>query len=296
MGRSTGRAKDRVGGRAVAGVLRDARAIVLRADGGSWGELAGELGYRSRSGAERAVARGLDRSGLAAGLRVVMAERLDRLWPRVDALDPVVVAGEAEALGEALMQIYMLQLTLTDLTRGTRPAGVRDVAGLVAVRDPHLPAVDEERRAELFQLRQFEATLDMMHLGYANRSGVHKALERELRRVLLEAAAYYYANPLDALRTIWHEIECALRRRPVEGAVILAEVERLAVVLEDLNVVAAPEGHGVLQNSVSSGPGYPADDAEFPVRDTPYPFGNTIRDAHAKPSQSSRLYRNPFPI
>jgi hypothetical protein len=80
---------------------RERQALDLRKAGASFDAIAKQLGYSDPSGAHRAVTRALDRipNEAAASLRVVEAERLDRLLLAVwkDAL-----AGDLKAMDRAL--------------------------------------------------------------------------------------------------------------------------------------------------------------------------------------------------
>ena len=105
MSGNRGRRKGRVGYQALAEYERYVKALRLRTDGCSWCEIAAELGYKSRSGAEHAVVRGLDASMLIPGLRVVMRDRLNRFWPRLDCLEPWVAPGEVDDYLEALLGV-----------------------------------------------------------------------------------------------------------------------------------------------------------------------------------------------
>jgi hypothetical protein len=73
---------------------REREAIVLRTAGLSYEEIGQRLGYRDRSGAKKAVERGLSRWMREADeeLRAIMLERLERLvcrlWPRIDHPKP----------------------------------------------------------------------------------------------------------------------------------------------------------------------------------------------------------------
>ena len=85
-GRSSPAAIERAG--------REREAIILRTAALSYEEIAERLGYSDRSGAKKAVERGLSRWMREADeeLRAVMLERLEvvvrRLWPLVDREDP----------------------------------------------------------------------------------------------------------------------------------------------------------------------------------------------------------------
>ena len=78
---------------------RVARALELRQQGYSFGEIAAELGWRTRQAAFEAVSRALEEtvSEPAAEVRKLELLRLDRLekllWPRADAGDPKAVTG-----------------------------------------------------------------------------------------------------------------------------------------------------------------------------------------------------------
>ena len=89
---------------------REREAIGLRTAGLSYEEIAQRVGYRDRSGAKKAVERGLSRWMREADeeLRALMLERLERivvrLWPRIDcdkvdlkALDAFLRVTDLEA-------------------------------------------------------------------------------------------------------------------------------------------------------------------------------------------------------
>lgn len=264
-----------MGGRVVTEYVRYARAVTLRGRAYSWAEIAVELGYRSRSGAEHAVDRGLAGSMLIPGLRVVMYRRLDRFWDRLNGLEPLVVAGEVDHYLEVLQGVHLMNLRLEDAIGGARvPPGLRDVEALVARRRPHLPTVDAVRRDERLMMRGLEATLDMMRDGFANRSGVYKALDRDLRQLLLEAATLYFEIELAEVRDAWHELDLAVRRRPVEGTVLLDAFTALGDVLERMTVFdlpGTPNRLGKNLEMVSSGHGYPTHDTKFPGQRSTFP-------------------------
>jgi hypothetical protein len=67
-----------------------------------------------------------------------------------------------------------------------------------------------------------------MRGGYANRSGVQKALDRDVRRMLLAVAAAYFDDELLGVRYAWREIDLAVRHRPID-------VERLRTALDFLD-------------------------------------------------------------
>jgi len=191
--------------------------IRFRAAGASWAEIADEFGYRSRSGAEHAFGSGLDGSWLIPALRVVMDGRMERLEGRLRVLESEVAPDVRDVYREVLDHVELMKLLLHDVP-GARPwqACMADVAGLVAKRNPHLPTVDVDARGRRLLARQRETTLDEMCGGYANRSGIHKALERDVRRVLLEAAGGYFEDELADVRYVWHDIDLAVRRRPLD--------------------------------------------------------------------------------
>jgi hypothetical protein len=91
-------ARGRRGGRASAAAIertgRERKAIALRQQGLSFDEIAGELGYRDRSGARKAVERGLSRwmRETDEELRARELERteliIDRLWPLINCEAP----------------------------------------------------------------------------------------------------------------------------------------------------------------------------------------------------------------
>ena len=72
--------------------------------------------------------------------------------------------------------------------------------------------------------------------GYANRSGVHKALERDVRRMLLEVAAVYFKDELATVRSLWCEIDLAVRHRPVDIERLRTALDLLDVLLDGLHV------------------------------------------------------------
>ena len=80
---------------------REREAIVLRRAGLSYDEIAQRLGYRDRSGAKKAVERGLSRWMREADeeLRALMLERLEcvvaGLWPQIDCGIPNLKALDA---------------------------------------------------------------------------------------------------------------------------------------------------------------------------------------------------------
>lgn len=80
---------------------REREAIVLRRAGLSYDEVAQRLGFRDRSGAKKAVERGLSRWMRDADeeLRAIMLDRAERvvarLWPSIDCDDPDLKAIDA---------------------------------------------------------------------------------------------------------------------------------------------------------------------------------------------------------
>lgn len=275
MGKSRGRQKDRVGYRVVWEHDRHAKAVRLRARGWSWGQIAAELGYKSRSGAERAVERGLAGSMLIPGVRWVMRDRLDRYWGALDPLEPHVATGEVEDYLRVLQSVHIMSLRISAATGdATSLAGVGDVKGLLARRRPHLPVVDEAPRDQRLLMRGLAATFDMMPGKYANRSGVHKAVERDLRRQLFTAAVCYFEDELVELREVWHELDLAVRRRPIEGSVLLSAFAQLDDVLDRMTVFELPTDPsrlGRARRGLSSGRGSPNHGTAFPIGDPGFP-------------------------
>jgi hypothetical protein len=237
MGKTYGRRQNRVSGRAVDQTVRYAHAIGSRANGASWGLIADQLGYQSRSGAENAVQRGLEASCLIVGLRVAMYGRIERLGVRLRVLKSAVPADMDGSYRATLDHIQHVRLLLRDVPgAGPSQACVRDVAALVARRNPHLPIVDRRARAKRLRSRRSGATLDTMRGEYANRSGVQKALERDVRHLLLEAAAAYFAKELRWIRHLWHDIDLAVRRQPVDVRMLGVRLEVLAELLDNMHV------------------------------------------------------------
>lgn len=235
MWRARGR-QDRVSGRVVAETVRYREVMVERASGRSYRQIATIVGYKSPSSVADAIRSGIDRSGLRAGLAVVMRDRVDRLDDQLVALEPVI--GHRVHYAPLLDATMMLHARLefeADLA-GPVP-GVRDVAKLVAYRRPDLPDLAAPTYPSRFWLRQMEATLDQMRGRYAHRSGPHRALERDMRRELLFAASELYAAELTELRAVWHEIGLVLRRKRIEPRLLLELVDRLTTVLEALDVI-----------------------------------------------------------
>jgi hypothetical protein len=266
MSKSRARRQNRLSGRALDDLSQQELAIRSRAYGASFGVIADELGYRSRSGAENAVKRGLEASGLIVGLRVVMHRRIERLTAQLRVLDPPALYRDAHRPCTAFDRAELMKALLRDAPGcGPLQTCVRDVAGLVARRHPHLPAVEVHEYEDRFSSRRSGATLDMMRGGYANRSGIHKALERDVRRVLLRASAAYFAEELGRIRDLWHDIDLALRRQPVVDVhamrVLLDELYEL---LDEMHVfdVMLTYGHlaGRRVRKVSSGLAYPVGD------------------------------------
>jgi hypothetical protein len=247
--------------------------MVERAAGRSYREIATIVGYRSPSSVIDAIRAGIDRSGLRAGLAVVMRDRVDRLDDQLAALEPVI--GHRVHYAPLLDATMMLHARLefeADLA-GQVP-GVRDVAKLVARRRPDLPELARLAYPSPFWLRQMEATLDQMRGRYAHRSGVHRALERDLRRELLFGVSEFYAAELTELRAVWHEIGRVLRRTRIEPRVMLDLVDRLTTVLEALDVIwvwPAPSPHArVRRRGRAFGP------PGLPTRDTTRPRGTRV--------------------
>src|SRR5664280_3101378 len=77
------------------------KALELRRAGGTYEAIAERLGYQTRNGAHRAVARALARNPAAdaAGVRELETERLDRL---LVAVWPVAMKGDAKAVDQVL--------------------------------------------------------------------------------------------------------------------------------------------------------------------------------------------------
>ena len=233
---SGSRRRDRVSGRVVAETLRYREVIVERAAGRSYREIATMVGYKSPSGVVDAIRAGIDRSGLRVGLVVVMCDRVGRFDNQLVAREP---ATRHQFHYAALLDATMMLHARLEFEAGVAGPvqGVRDVAKLVAYRRPDLPELPRLGDDSRFAARRTHATLEEMRGRYAHRSGVQRALERDMRRELLFAASEYYAAELTELRAVWHEIGLTLRRTRIEPLLLLDLVNRLTTVLEALYVI-----------------------------------------------------------
>ena len=72
---------------------------------------------------------------------------------------------------------------------------------------------------------------------YADRSGVYRALERDLRQELLAAATVLYAETIDEFRDAWREIDLAMRRAEPDPVLIQGQLDRLVRCLEQLEAI-----------------------------------------------------------
>lgn len=250
MGQSCGRRQNRVSSRAIGDALTQAEVIRCRVAGASWAEIADEFGYRSRSGAEHAFRSGLEGSWLIPALRVVMHGRTERLEGRLRVLESQVAPDVRDEHCQTLDHVGHMKLLLHDVP-GARPwqACVADVAGLIAKRNPHFPTVDVAARDQRLLARQRGATLDEMCAGYANRSGLQKALERDVRRLLLVAAAEYFEDELLGIRFSWAEIDLAVRCRPVNVPLLGARLDGLDELLDSMHVFDVLLTYGHLARS-----------------------------------------------
>ena len=76
------------------------------------------------------------------------------------------------------------------------------------------PAVGDGRGpGAALRTRRTEATLDEMRGDYQNRSGVHRSLDRDLRRELLTAIAWIQVTDSARLRDTLHAIDVSFRRK-----------------------------------------------------------------------------------
>lgn len=216
--------------------LRHRDAILLRARGDSYREIANELGYRAPSGVVDAIRSGVDRSGLRPGLAVVMHRRVAPLYEKILAR-----VGDDTGFDIVLFEIHLLDLALADgAERAGSTPGVRDVGALIARRGAHGPAVAKDGPGSPFNIRMGGATLDQMRTTYPgvykDGSGVHRALERGLRRELLAASAELFETDLAHLDFAWYELGLDLRRARLDASDIRSSVQRLKLALENLKV------------------------------------------------------------
>src|SRR5205085_7057891 len=102
--------------------------------------------------------------------------------------------------------------------------GARDVAKLISWRTPGYPHGAGVARDERLQLRMMQGTLDQIRTSYRDRSGVHRALDRDLRRELLQAIAWVHRDDLGQLRALLHDIELGFRRKHTEWELMVRAV------------------------------------------------------------------------
>src|SRR3954451_12802525 len=115
-----------------------------------------------------------------------MHARTARLAGRLAALEQTVPSETLAAYRGLLDRVEQMRLGLYDAPGAgpVRPC-VADVEALVARRRPHLPTVDHRALDQRLRARRRGTKLDRMRGEYANRSGVQKALDRDVRRMLL---------------------------------------------------------------------------------------------------------------
>jgi hypothetical protein len=127
---------------ALTAAQRQAQALELRRQGLTYQEIADQAGYKTRSGAQRAVERALDQITIPAADRY-RREQLDRtmavirgLWPRAQEGDPQA----AQALIRAMAQLDKhtgLDFHLEELARRDTIAQAAAIFDQLATRAQH---------------------------------------------------------------------------------------------------------------------------------------------------------------
>lgn len=233
-----GARRDRLGGKAVASTLGHRDAILLAGEGMSYRQIAARLGYTSSSAPVHAIDRGIEVSEIRPGLATVILDRVRVLDGRLDARLSALESEERDAADMFGYELHMLGLRLQDtLGQFGRVNGARDVAKLISWRTPGYPPGAGPARDQRLQLRMMEGTLDQIDAGYSDRSGVHRALDRDLRRVLLEAIAWVHRDDLGRLRVSLHDIEVGFRRQHPDWPNMLRVLEEVTALLERLGIV-----------------------------------------------------------
>ena len=85
------------------------------------------------------------------------------------------------------------------------------------------------------------------------RSGVHRAIDRDLRRELLQAITWVHRDDLGHLRALLHDNEIGFRRKHPDWSMMVWAVEEISALLERLGVV------WVLRPHPTTNPARPAD-------------------------------------
>lgn len=197
-----------MGGKTVAATLAHRDAILLAGQGLSYRQIATQLGYESSSGPVHAIERGIEVSEIRPALASAVLNRVRVFDERFDSRRPTLDTGECDTADLSGFHLHMLSLRLGDTVGQFDDVnGVRDVAKLISWRTPGYPQGAGTARDERLQLRQMEGTLDQLRTGYRDRSGVHRAIDRDLRRELLQAIAWVHREDLGQLRALLHDIE-----------------------------------------------------------------------------------------
>ena len=233
-----GARRDRLGGRVVASTLGYRDAILLAGQGHSVRQIMDRLGYKTPSAPVHAITRGIEISEIRPGLARVVLDRVRVIDRRFDERVPGLVGDELDAADMLGFELHVLGLRLEDTLRDVENIhGARDVARLISWRTPGLPPDAGPAREERLQLRMMEATLDQIRGDYCDRSGVHRAIDRDLRRELLAVIARVHVDDMGRLRSSLHQIEVGFRRKHPVWDEMVEELAKVVAVLEAIGVI-----------------------------------------------------------
>ncbi len=230
--------RDRLGGRAVGATLRYRDVVVLAGEGISYREISARVGYRTPSASVHALDRAIGVSQIRPGLAKVVGGRVDAMLTRLDARDAQLTDLERDAADLFGYDLHVLGLRLRDTLRGAGPvAGNRDVARRLSWRTPGYPDSGGRERDERLQQRMMEGTLDQIRGRYRDRSGVHRAIDTDLRRELFCAIAWVHEDDLEDLRVLLHRVEVGFRRKYPDWHEMTETLAEVVALLEQLGVV-----------------------------------------------------------
>lgn len=223
----------------VASTLGYRDAILLAGQGYSYRQIMDRLGYKTPSASVHAITRGIEISEIRPGLARVVLDRVRVSDRRFGDRRPGLAGDELDTADMFGFELHMLSLRLEDTLRQFDGVhGARDVARLISWRTPNLPPDTGPAREERLQLRMMEATLDQIRGDYRDRSGVHRALDRDLRRELLSVIARVHVEDMGQLRLSLHQIEVGFRRKHPDWNEMIEELANVDAVLEAIGVIS----------------------------------------------------------
>ena len=233
-----GARRDRLGGRVVSSTLGHRDAMLLVAQGHSYREVMTRLGYKTPSAVSHAIKRGIEVSEIRLGLARVLLDKVRAFDDRAERSSSSIFGHDRDDYDMFGNELHVLDLRLQDTLHDAGTVrGVRDVARLISWRCLGLPPGMDADRDRRLQLRMMEGTLDQIRDGYQDRSGVHRAIDTDLRRELLTAIARIHVNDMARLRNGLHAIEVSFRRKDPDWVEMLQELEKIIALLEELGVV-----------------------------------------------------------